>query len=359
MATSSYFPGGPTYSYATCNSTDSYTGSSTQISSLAQNSFRILPTSGNGVWLPRTTNLQPPLASVTSCGGLTSTSDSCGPLIEGRQTFGTDWCALKAQIEQGITTLDNVLSGLTLDVTVLASDPANILVEDAAGQASLRGITGDILNYIATEANFRVNLYAIPAPAEMGYFSLGYADPWGQWLIDQGARTDLLARWTTDSYTRRGTGVSWPFHHLTLDHVLIVSALGSRLSIESWSEFVASGTGSVCIYGGAVRAAVISVLPLSRVLESPGTTEQFAHSWAAELLRNGTCVGYVQPIDKAENMLEQHNANGGCDLRLLNPPSSERDGLLTHARGGFSTVMPFAREAEVPDLDRAPSPAPK
>ena len=183
----------------------------------------------------------------------------------------------------------------------------------------------------------------------MGYMSMGYADPWGKWLIDQGARTDLLARWTTDSWARQGTGVSWPFHHLALDHVLVVRAQRSRLSIESWADFVAgrgSGSGRVCIYGGAVRAAVTSVLNLSRVLESPGTTEQFAHNWAAELLRNGTCDGYVQPIDKAENMLKQHNADGGCDLRLLNPPSNERDGLLTHARGGFSTVMPFARKAE-------------
>ena len=279
----------------------------------------MLAESGNGVWLPRTTNLESPLASVTSCIGLTSTSDACGPLVEGRQNFGTDWCALKEQIEQGSKTLDNVLSGLTLDVTVLATDPANVLVEDVAGKASLRGITGDILNYIASEANFTYNLYGLPAPGDMGYMSMGYADPWGKWLIDQGARTDLLARWTTDSWARQGTGVSWPFHHLALDHVLVVRAQRSRLSIESWADFVAgrgSGSGRVCIYGGAVRAAVTSVLNLSRVLESPGTTEQFAHSWAAELLRNGTCDGYVQPIDKAKNMLKQHNADGGCDLRL-------------------------------------------
>lgn len=119
---SSYFPGGPIYSYAACGSVDRYSGF-----------YNLLSTT------PRTTNLHHPLVSATSCMELTSTSDACGPLVEGRQTFNNDWCALKQQVESGALAFEDVLRGATLDVTIIPAGDA-YWVEDATG-GRLPGLT--------------------------------------------------------------------------------------------------------------------------------------------------------------------------------------------------------------------------
>lgn len=108
-------------------------------------------------------------------------------------------------------------------------------------------------------------------------------------------------------------------------------------------------TCSVCLYGGIVRNAMSALLPPHRLLENPGGfSEVQSHEWAAAQLRAGACAAYVQPKDKAENMLAQFSAAGGCDLRLIQPSSSEALGLNSYG-GGFSTILPFAREKEARD----------
>ena len=77
----------------------------------------------------------------------------------------------------------------------------------------------------------------------------------------------MVAQWTTDSWQRQSKGVSWPFHHLNLDHVLVVRASGPSLSIEDWEAFVACAScGSVCVYGGIVKAEMTALLGAGRVL---------------------------------------------------------------------------------------------
>lgn len=186
---SSYFPGGPLFSYATCGSTDRYSGFNINLNST-----------------PRTTNLVAPLVSAISCPGLNAPSDACGPLVVGRRTFNNDWCALKAQVENGTKSFANVLRGLTLDIVVLAD--GEVWVEDASG-GRLGGMTGEILDYVATEAGFVYNLIALPALDQMGYFTASCGADWVRWLVDQSSRADLVAQWTTGSWERQELGVSW------------------------------------------------------------------------------------------------------------------------------------------------------
>lgn len=135
-------------------------------------------------------------------------------------------------------------------------------------------------------------------------------------------------------------------HSLNLDHVLVVRASGAALSINtSWPEFVASGAGEVCVYGGIVRNAMIAELGASRVREEASYGEAKSHEWAAAELRAGRCAAYVQPKDRAERMLAAHNAAGGCDLRLRQPSGLPARG------GGFATIQPFAREKEARRLN--------
>ena len=330
---SAYFPGGPTYSYATCGSKDAFSGF-----------WNILSTT------PTTTGLAAPMVAATSCMNLTSTTAACGDLVPGRTNYNNDWCTLKAQVESGALSFSEVLRGRVLDVTIIPADDA-YWEEGASGGARLGGMVGDILNWIATDAGFTYRIHAIPKPACMGYTG---ATAWERWTIDQASRADLVAQWTTDSWQRQGKGVSWPFHHLNLDHVLVVRASGSSLSIEDWQSFVTcskASCGSVCIYGGIVNNEMIALLGAARVLGPPtGYGETQSHEWAADQLRRGGCAAYVQPKDRAERMLAQFNAAGGCDLRMLQPSGLPARG------GGFSAILPFAREQEARALNSSGEP---
>ena len=117
----------------------------------------------------------------------------------------------------------------------------------------------DILNYMADEAGFTYNLFAVPGPAKMGYLTASGGADWTRWAIDHASRADLLAQWTTATWQRQELGIVWPFRHLSLDHVLVVRVHGAGLSfgnsasgapIRTWPEFVTAGSGAVCIYGG-------------------------------------------------------------------------------------------------------------
>ena len=209
----------------------------------------------------------------------------------------------------------------------------------------LGGMVGDILNYIAAEAGFTYRIHVIPEPTCQGFTS------WERWTIDQTSRADLVTQWTTDSWQRQTKGVSWPFHHLNLDPVLIVRAKGSSLSIENWEEFVStSSMGPVCTFGGIAGNAMRNTLGADRVLVPPSDYgESQAHNWAAGQLRAGNCAAYVQPKDSAENMLAEFNAAGGCDLRMRQPSG------LPSRGGGFSTIQPFAREHEVRTVSGDPN----
>ena len=113
--TSGYFPGsGVYYSYSTCGSVDSFSGF-----------YNTLSTT------PRTTNLVHPLVSATSCVYITSPSDACGPLVQGRTNFSNDWCELKQQVESGDLAFADVLSGRMLDISLTADDAT--WIDDAAG----------------------------------------------------------------------------------------------------------------------------------------------------------------------------------------------------------------------------------
>ena len=325
---SSYFPGAATYSYATCGSIDRFSGFYNLLSAT-----------------PRVSNLVPPLVSATSCMSLTSMSDACGPLVPGRVNFTNNWCALKQQVESGALGFADVLRGTTLDITII---PEQNWVEaywvETGGVGRLGGMVGDILNHIAVDAGFTYRLHALPKPECMGY------PGWERWTIDQVARADLVAQWTTDKWERQTLGVSWPFHHLNLDHVLVVRARGASLSVNgTWDDFV-RGTGKVCVYGGVVTDAMSDALcpgarTCARVLKPvpAGSGETDSHRWAAGELRAGNCAAYVQPKDRAEQMLAMHNALGGCDLRLRQPSGLPARG------GGFATILPFAREKEARD----------
>lgn len=327
---STYFPGGPSYSYATCGSVDAFSGF-----------YNLLSTT------PRTTGLAHPLVSATSCMYLTSPTASCGDLVAGRTAFNNDWCAVKRDVESGSLSFSDVLKGRTLDVTVIPADDA-YWVEDASGGARLGGAVGDVLNWIATDAGFTYKIHAVPKPPCMGYPS------WERWTIDQASRADLVAQWTTDSWQRQSKGVSWPFHHLNLDHVLVVRARGPSLSIEDWQSFVACAScGSVCVYGGIVKNEMTTLLGAGRVLPPPtGYGETQSHKWAASQLRGGGCAAYVQPKDRAERMLAQFSAAGGCDLRMLQPAGLPARG------GGFAAILPFARELEARALNSSASSGP-
>ena len=83
VKSSAWFPSAPlNYSYATCGSVDTFSGFG----------FECLNATGS------TANLVPPLASVTSCMNLTNTSDSCGPLVQGR----TNYVRVAIQLSPGL-----------------------------------------------------------------------------------------------------------------------------------------------------------------------------------------------------------------------------------------------------------------
>ena len=154
----------------------------------------------------------------------------------------------------------------------------------------------------------------------------------------------------------RAASLHRPFYHLNLDHVLVVRASGASLSVENWAAFVRNGTGKVCYYGGKVGDAMGAVFTdATRLIPSPSRlSETEAHAWAADQLRAEACAVYVQPKDKAENMLAEFSPAGGCDLRLIQPSSSQALGLGSYG-GGFSTVLPFARELQVRAVSGDPS----
>ena len=93
------------------------------------------------------------------------------------------------------------------------------------------------------------------------------------------------------------------------------------------------------------------MLGAARVLPPPtGYGETQSHAWAADQLRRGGCAAYVQPKDRAERMLAQFNAAGGCDLRMLQPSGLPARG------GGFAAILPFAREQEARALNSSGEP---
>ena len=250
----------------------------------------------------------------------------------------------------GAKNFTDVLNGLTLDVTIIPGADA-YWIKDAAGGGRLGGLVAEVLNWVAKEANCTYNIFAIPGPVQMGYLNTKGSADWTPWTLDQALRTDLLAQWTTDTHQRQELGLVWPIHHLDLKHVPIVRAIrhvedqGLSLPFENWPEFINRSTEPVCVYGGAVRNSILSVLPSSRVRENVGASEAESHRWAVGELCSGGCAAYVQPHDRAENVLAEFNAGGSSSLRILEVPSSERAGLGS-ARGGFATVKPWAREHE-------------
>ena len=252
-----------------------------------------------------------------------------------------------------------MLNGLTLDVTIVPGADA-YWIKDAAGGERLGGLVADVLNWVAKEANCTYNIFAIPGPVPMGYLTASGSADSTRWALDQALRTDLLAEWTTDTHQGQRLGLVWPFHHLDLKHVLIVRAIrhvadqALSLPFENWPEFINRSTEPVCVYGGAVRNSILSVLPPSRVKEKPGASEAESHKWAVGELCSGGCAAYVQPYERAENVLAEFNAGGSSSLRILEVPSSQRDGLASTA-GGFATVEPWAREHEVRQVSGNPS----
>ena len=250
----------------------------------------------------------------------------------------------------GAKSVTDVLNGLTLDVTIVPGADAYWIKEEGGG-GRLGGLVAEVLNWVAKEANCTYNIFAVPGPVQMGYLnSEGNAD-WTRWTLDQALRTDLLAQWTTDTHAGQELGLVWPFHHLDLKHVPIVRAVRTledqalSLPFENWPEFINRSTEPVCVYGGAVRTSVLRVLPSTRVREKLGASEADSHKWAVDQLCSGGCAAYVQPHDRAENVLAEFNAGGSSSLRILEVPSSERAGLAS-SRGGFATVEPWAREHE-------------
>ena len=263
------------------------------------------------------------------------------------------------QVLSGAKNFTDVLNGLTLDVTITPGADA-YWIKDAAGGERLGGLVADVLNWVAREANCTYNIFAIPGPDPMGYLTASGSADWTRWALDQALRTDLLAEWTTDTHQGQRLGLVWPFHHLDLKHVLIVRAIrhvadqALSLPFENWPEFINRSTESVCVYGGDVRNSILSVLPSSRVKEKLGASEAESHKWAVGELCSGGCAAYVQPYDRAENVLAEFNAGGSSSLRILEVPSSQRDGLAS-AAGGFATVEPWAREHEARQVSGNPS----
>ena len=259
----------------------------------------------------------------------------------------------------GAKSFTDVLNGLTLDVTIIPGADA-YWIKDAAGGDRLGGLVAEILNWVAKEANCTYNIFAIPGPVPLGYLTASGSADWTAWTLEHALRTDLLAQWTTDTYQRQALGLVWPFHHLDLKHVPIVRAIrhveeqGLSLPFDNWPEFINGSTESVCVYGGSVRDSILSVLPSTRVREHVGASEAESHKWAVGELCSGGCAAYVQPHDRAENVLAEFNAGGSSSLRILEVPSSQRAGLAS-TRGGFATVLPSAREQEARQVSGDPN----